>query len=307
MLIAIHFIIFLIVPFLFIGLINRTKALWAGRKGAPLWQPFFDFNKLIRKSEVISKTATFVFRMTPSINVAAVIFAALLIPLPQQKALISFPGDFILFSYSLGLAKFLMVLAALDTGSPFEGMGAAREVTFSTIVEPAFFILLGSLALITGQTSFESIFALLNYSEAYTVLIKLLCLVVLFIMLLTEGARVPVDDPNTHLELTMIHEVMILDYSGSDFAFMQYASSLKMVLISTLLANLIIPSGLGFASTILLYLLLLGLTAIIVGIVESVTARLRMTHVPQFIFLMMALALITFAVVIFFLMERSNV
>ncbi len=298
---GIYLLIILIAPFIFTGLINRVKAVWAGRKGASLWQSYYDCIKLLRKGEVISKTTSFVFRISPAINIAAVIFAALIIPLPQQKALIAFPGDFVLFAYTLGLAKFMLVIAAMDTGSPFEGMGAAREVTFSNIVEPAFFMLIGSLALITGQDSFESIFAQLNYSVGYTVLVKLLCLVSLFIMLLTEGARVPVDDPNTHLELTMIHEVMILDYSGPDLAFMQYAAGLKMVVIATLLLNLLLPPGIGALASILFYLAGLTVIAAAVGLVESLYARLRMAHVPQFIFLMMALSLTTFAVVIFFL------
>jgi formate hydrogenlyase subunit 4 len=298
---GIYLLIMLILPLIFVGLINRVKAVWAGRKGASIWQPIYDFIKLIRKGEVISKTTSFVFRITPSINIAAMIFAALIIPLPQQKALIAFPGDFVLFAYTLGLAKFMLVIAAMDTGSPFEGMGAAREVTFSNIVEPSFFMLIGSLALITGQNSFESIFAQLNYSAGFTVLVKLLCLVSLFIMLLTEGARVPVDDPNTHLELTMIHEVMILDYSGPDLAFMQYAVGLKMVLIGTLILNLLLPSGVGTLAGLLFYLAGLAVIAVVVGIIESLYARLRMSHVPQFIFMMMALSLTTFAVVIFFL------
>jgi formate hydrogenlyase subunit 4 len=298
---GIYLLIILIAPFLFTGLINRVKALWAGRKGAPLLQPLYEFIKLVQKGEVISKTTSFVFRISPAINIAAVIFAALIIPLPQQKALIAFPGDFVLFAYTLGLAKFMLVIAAMDTGSPFEGMGAAREVTFSNIVEPAFFMLIGSLALITGQTSFESIFAQLNYSAGYTVLVKILCVVSFFILLLTEGSRVPVDDPNTHLELTMIHEVMILDYSGPDLAFLQYAVGLRMVVVATLLVNLLLPPGIGALAGILIYLAGLTVIGIAVGLVESFFARLRMSHIPQFIFLMMALSFTTFAVVIFFL------
>ncbi|MFH1008697.1 MAG: NADH-quinone oxidoreductase subunit H [Candidatus Latescibacterota bacterium] len=294
-------LIILMVPFVFTGLINRVKALWAGRRGAPLWQPFYDFRKLLRKGDVLSKTTSFVFRLSPSLNIAAVIFVALIIPLPQQKAIISFPADFVLFAYTLGLARFMLVLSAMDTGSPFEGMGAAREVTFSNIVEPAFFVLIGSLALITGQTSFESIFAQLNTSARYTVLVKSLCLASLFVMLLTEGSRSPVDDPNTHLELTMIHEVMILDYSGPDLAFMQYASGLKMVVITALMANLFAPSGVGALYGIMIFLIVLAGVAVAIGWVESFFARLRMSHVPQFIFMMVALSVTLFAVVIFFL------
>jgi formate hydrogenlyase subunit 4 len=298
---ALHILLLLIVPFFFIGLINRVKALWAGRKGAPILQTFYDLRKLLRKGEVISKTTSFVFRLSPSVQIAAVIFAALLTPLPGQPSLISFSGDFILFTYALGLAKFMLVAAAMDTGSSFEGMGASREVTFSTIVEPAFFLLLGSLALITGQTSFAAIFALLNYSAGYSVLVKSLCALALFIMLLVEGCRVPVDDPNTHLELTMIHEVMILDYSGPDLAFLIYAAGLKMVLIATLLANVLIPASAGTAGGLLLFGAVMAATAVGVGLVESLMARARMSHVTQFIFLMTALAVTTFSVVLFFL------
>jgi len=299
--IAVQFFIFLIVPLLFIGLINRTKAVWAGRRGAPLLQPFYDFFKLLRKGEIISKTTTFIFRLSPSLQLAAVFVAALVLPLPGGNALLHFPADFVLFTYALGLARFFMIIAALDTGSSFEGMGASREVTFATIVEPAFFILLGSLVLISGQNSFESIFASIDSSAGFSILVKILCTVSLFIMLLVEGSRVPVDDPNTHLELTMIHEVMVLDYSGPDLAFIQYASALKMVLIGTLLANIIIPYSLGTVLSLTLYLILLAVIAITIGFIESWIARLRMSHVPQFIFLMTALSLAAFVVIFFFM------
>jgi formate hydrogenlyase subunit 4 len=292
--------ILLIAPFLLTGLINKGKASWAGRKGAPLWQPGFDVFKLLRKGEIISKTTSYVFRLAPPVNVAAVVLAALIIPLPQQRALLSFPGDFVLFTYALGLARFMLVAAAMDTGSSFEGMGASREVTFASIVEPAFFILLGTLALVTGQNSFADIFSSLNYSAGFTVLIKSLGVFALYIMLLLEGSRVPVDDPATHLELTMIHEVMILDYSGPDLAFMQYAASLKMTVIITLLANLLVPSGVSLLVAMLLFLGVFAMLALSIAAVESLTARLRMSHVPQFVFLMTALAITAFAVVLFF-------
>jgi formate hydrogenlyase subunit 4 len=288
-------------PFLFIGVINRVKAIWGGRKGHPLLQSFYDFLKLLRKGEVISKTTSFVFKIAPSVNIASIIFAFLILPIPVVGAVLNFPGDFLLFAYTLGLAKFLTVIAALDTGSSFEGMGASREVTFSSIVEPAFFIIIGTLALITGQISFTSIFAFLNISAAYTVLIKALFVVSLLIMLVTEGSRIPVDDPNTHLELTMIHEVMVLDYSGPDLAFILYSAGLKMVLISTLIADILVIPGSEPLVTVVIYLTIIFVIAVIVGLIESLIARARMSHVPQFIFLMTALALIAFAVVAFFL------
>lgn len=297
----IPFILIIISPFLFIGLINKVKAIWAGRKGASVLQPYYDFFKLLRKGEVISKTTSFIFQISSSINVAATIFALMIVPIPFAGSVISLPGDFVLFSYALGLSKFMMILAALDTGSSFEGMGASREATFSTIVETAFFIIMGSLALLTNQISFNAIFSVLSMSAGYTVLVKILLVVSLFIMLLSEGSRLPVDDPNTHLELTMIHEVMILDYSGPDLAFILYATSLKMVIISMLIANLLIPSFLTLAEALPLFAFILFLVFMVVGFVESLIARLRISHVPQFIFLMTALSLTAFAVIAFFL------
>jgi formate hydrogenlyase subunit 4 len=291
-----------VLPFFFIGIINRTKAIWAGRKGSSVFQPYYDFSRLLRKGEVISKTTSFVFIITPSLNVAAALFALLFIPIPCIGSMISFPCDFILFAYTLGLAKFMLVLAALDTGSSFEGMGASREVTFSTLVEMAFFIVLGTLALLTNQISFEAIFATITVSAGYSLLVKILLVASLFIMLLAEGSRVPIDDPNTHLELTMIHEVMILDYSGPDLAFMVYAASMKMMLIALLIANLCIPPHVPSIAALCLFIGILLFIYSSVGAVESVIARSRMSHVPQFIFVMTALSLTAFAVVAFFLL-----
>jgi formate hydrogenlyase subunit 4 len=288
-------------PLLFTGIINKVKAIWAGRRGAPVLQPYFDFFKLLRKGEVISKTTSFVFQITPSINISAVLFAFLIVPIPCIGSLINFNGDFVLFAYILGLSRFMTVIAALDTGSSFEGMGASREVTFASIVEPSFFIIIGTLSLLTNQLSFNAIFTMLNTSVGYTMLVKLLLLTSLFIMLLTEGSRVPVDDPNTHLELTMIHEVMILDYSGPDLAFILYSSALKMLLISLIIGNLFVPVYLSLLLGLLYLSLILFIVFYAVGIVESIIARSRISHIPQFIFLITALSIIAFAVVAFFL------
>jgi formate hydrogenlyase subunit 4 len=295
------FVLVVLSPFFFIGIVNKTKALWAGREGASVFQPYYDFSKLLRKGEVISKTTSFVFKIAPSVNIAAVLLAMLFVPIPFIGSVMSFPGDFVVFTYVLGLAKFMLVIAALDTGSSFEGMGASREVTFSTLVEMAFFIVIGTLALLTNQVSFEAIFAMLTMSAGYTLLVKILLVASLFIMLLAEGSRVPVDDPNTHLELTMIHEVMILDYSGPDLAFMVYAAGMKMMLIALLIANLCIPPFLPSMTALFLFIGILIFIYISVGAIESLIARSRMSHVPQFIFLMTALSLTAFAVVAFFL------
>nr|HPN13977.1 NADH-quinone oxidoreductase subunit H [Spirochaetota bacterium] len=238
--IIINIALLFILPFLFLGLINRVKSIWAGRRGPSIIQPFRDFMRLMKKGEVISTTASFVFRIAPSVNFAAVIAAGLIVPMAGGKSIISFEADFILFAYLLAAGKFLTVAGAMDTGSAFEGMGASREVTFSALVEPAFFVIIASLSLISGGLSFDKIFSVAhNASVAYLVLP--LGVIALFIMLLTEGCRVPVDDPNTHLELTMIHEVMVLDNSGPDMGFIVYAAAMKMVVIGSIIANLIIP------------------------------------------------------------------
>ena len=226
------YLVLLAASFLFTGVVDRVKAWWAGRHGAPLLQEVFDLRKLVRKGEVISRTTSFVFRLNPPVQVAAVVFAALLVPLPGQSSLLHFPGDFVLFAYAFGLAKFMAVIAALDTGSSFEGMGASREAAFSTLVEPAFFILLGSLALITEpdlvrghlRPAWTTASAAPSWSSPWPPCRSSSC----------SWWKAPADRstiPTTHLELTMIHEVMILDYSGPDLAFLLYAAGLKMVLL----------------------------------------------------------------------------
>jgi formate hydrogenlyase subunit 4 len=288
-------------PFFFVGLINKVKAIWAGRKGAPLLQPYYDFFKLLGKGEVISKTTSFVFKVAPSLNIAAVLFALMIVPIPTLGSVIHFDGDFALFAYALGLAKFLTVIAALDTGSSFEGIGASREVTYSTIVEPAFFVVIASLALLTHHSSFDGIFAAVSLSSGISPLVKILLVVSLFIMLLAEGSRVPVDDPNTHLELTMIHEVMVLDYSGPDLAFIQYAAALKMTIVSILIADLLVPPYLTMLSSVSMLAMVVSLVFISVGLVESLIARSRISHIPQFLLIMTTLSLTAFAIVAFYL------
>jgi len=298
--IIINIALLFILPFLFLGLINRVKSIWAGRRGPSIIQPFRDFMRLMKKGEVISTTASFVFRIAPSVNFAAVIAAGLIVPMAGGKSIISFEADFILFAYLLDAGKFLTVAGAMDTGSAFEGMGASREVTFSALVEPAFFVIIASLSLISGGLSFDKIFSVAhNASVAYLVLP--LGVIALFIMLLTEGCRVPVDDPNTHLELTMIHEVMVLDNSGPDMGFIVYAAAMKMVVIGSIIANLIIPEGLPLWASAGLFIAVEAALAVIIGTIESVMARLRMTHVPQFLLFMTAISVVIVSTVVLFI------
>jgi formate hydrogenlyase subunit 4 len=292
--------VLLTVPFLFTGIIQRVKSLWAGRRGPALLQPMWDTMRLLRKGEVISSVTSFVFSAGASIYLASMIVAALLIGPHPCHALVSFPGDFVVFAYLLGFGRFFLILSAMDTGSSFEGMGASREITFATLVEPAFFILLGSLALLTGQTSLSSLFNHLGANSEGMLLLRVIGVPVLFLMLLVEGSRGPVDDPATHLELTMIHEVMVLDHSGPNLAFILYGSYLKMILIVQLIAGLIIPPSFPILLYSLLWAAVLAGCAVTVGLIESLMARVRMSHNPQLIFVMMALALMAFASAIYF-------
>ena len=293
-----NLIIVLFVPFLMLGVIKKTKAFWGGRYGAPVLQPLYDFVKLMKKDFVISKTTSGIFRITPVIVIASALFAALFVPLASSSAIINIPAGFIIFAYILGLSKFFSLIGAMDTGSSFEGMGASREACFTTIVEPAFFMLLASIMALSGNYTFDALSKIIENSGNYGILICIFALIALFIMILTEGSRVPVDDPATHLELTMIHEVMILDNSAADLALITWASGIKMLLLSSLIAAIIIPQGLPQWMAVLAYLALMFIISVIIGTIESATARIRMSHVFEFIFVMSSFALVVLALVV---------
>lgn len=292
-----NILILLFVPFLMAGVIKKTKAFWGGRQGASVLQPFYDFKKLLKKDFVISETTSQVFKIAPVISIVTVLFASLFIPLATGSALINITGGLIIFAYTLSLGKFFSLISAMDTGSSFEGMGASREACFTSIVEPAFFITIASIMALSGNYTFESLQNIISNAGSYGALITLFAVVVLFLMILIEGSRVPVDDPATHLELTMIHEVMILDNSGSDLAFFTWANSIKMFLISSLIAYMIIPQSFTEWIYVLCYLGIMFVISVLIGTVESGMARIRMSHVFEFIFIMSSLALVVLALV----------
>lgn len=293
----INILILLFAPFLMIGVIKKTKAFWAGRKGVSTWQPLWDFLRLMKKGTVISETTSWVFKAAPVIGLASILFASLFVPMASGRAIINVPFAFVIFSYVLGFGKFFSLIAALDTGSSFEGMGASREACFSTIVEPAFFIGMASIAALSQNYSFDSFKLILQNAGGYGYVIIVLAVVTLFIMLLIEGCRVPVDDPTTHLELTMIHEVMILDNSGADLGLITWGAAIKMLLFEALIANLVIPSSLGGWEALLALFAVMFVLSVIIGTVESSMARFRMTHVFEFIFIMSITALLILALV----------
>ena len=270
-------------PFLF-GVINKVKAAFAGRKGPPLHHLYYDIVKLMRKSAVYSRTTTEIFRLSPLTSVAVGVLAVMTVPLGQKESLISFHGDIFFLAYLFGMARFTTVLAAMDTGSAFEGMGASREVQFSMLAEPALLVGLAALSLLTGESSVAGILSSLRsgVDSASGHVVLPICVASLFIVLLAENARIPVDDPNTHLELTMIHEVMVLDHGGMDLGFIHYGAALKLWVFSSIIAGLLVPvetSG-PFTGVLLVWAALL-LVTVSVGVVESTMARLRMLRVPQ--------------------------
>jgi formate hydrogenlyase subunit 4 len=271
----------LISPLLF-GVINRIKSLFAGRKGPSVFQLYFDVIKLLQKGSVYSRTTTLITRIAPATTLACMILATMILPWGGMSAPVTFAGDFILLIYLLGLARFATVLLALDTGSAFEGMGASREVQFAALAEPALFLGFIVLILHTGSLGLSEISSSISVTDWQTSAALLVMVsFAWFFILLTENSRIPVDDPNTHLELTMIHEVMILDASGPDLAFIEYASSLKLWIFSALLVNLVVPLRFAnFWQQAIVFIIGIFLVNILVGIIESVLARLKLLQVP---------------------------
>ena len=281
--IIIHCMVALLFPPLLLGVIGKTKAAFAGRVGAPYFQPYYDLIKLVRKGTVFSETTSWVFRAGPLVTLSATLIAALLIPLGRHGAPVSFSGDLILFAYLFGLARFFTTIAALDTGSSFEGMGAAREVTFACLVEPTLFFALITLARMSKSLSLSTILTHSTPATWFAAGASMLLLVgALFITLLAENCRIPFDDPNTHLELTMIHEVMVLDHSGPAFGIILYAAALKLFVLGAVFVNVAFPVTTGNALVDwAIFLVAMLVLAVVIGIVESVMARLRLVRIPQ--------------------------
>ncbi len=279
----IHCLIVLIMPPLLLGVIGKTKAAFAGRVGAPYLQPYYDLFRLLRKGSVFSETTTWVFRAGPVVTLSATIVAASLVPLGNHQAPVSFNGDMVLFAYLFAVARFFTTIAALDTGSSFEGMGAAREVTFSCLAEPTLFFALITLARMSKSLSLSPMLANATTSTWITAGATMLLLVgALFITLLAENCRIPFDDPNTHLELTMVHEVMVLDHSGPALGYILYGASMKLFVLGAVFVDLAMPieTGSSFPDWGIFIFCMLVL-AVGIGVVESVMARLRLVRIPQ--------------------------
>ncbi|PZX17291.1 formate hydrogenlyase subunit 4 [Breznakibacter xylanolyticus] len=286
-------VLIFIASLFFTGIVIRTKSLASGRKGPGVMQPLYDVVRLFRKGSVYSPTTTVIFQVAPTVYFASVVMAILLLPMGQMPGVLSFDGDFIFFAYILALGKFFNIIAALDTGSSFQGMGASREALFSMFAEPAFFILMGSMALLTGHTSFHDIFAELHLGSTINYALAGLASFVLVMIAMIENSRMPIDDPKTHLELTMVHEVMILDNSGFDLGLITAAGYLKFAMYGTLIVNLFVGST-DPQYAIPLFFAIQALMAVSVGLIESFMARFRMSHNAQFIVALSSVALLIF-------------
>lgn len=281
----VHIILLVVFPPLLLGVIGKTKALFAGRNGPPLLQPYYDLAKLFQKGSVFSVTTTWVFRAGPVVGLVTALLAGMLIPFGGHDSPLSFSGDMILFAYLFALGRFFTAAAALDTGSAFEGMGSAREVTFSCLAEPALFFGFLVLAKLSDSLSLTTMLdGTFPLGAGVAAPSLVLVAASLFIVMLVENSRIPFDDPNTHLELTMIHEVMVLDHGGPALGMIQYGAAMKLFVMGSVLLRVVAPFELAnpWADWGLFIGGILGV-AVAVGVVESVMARFRMVFVPTFL------------------------
>ncbi|MBU1566954.1 MAG: NADH-quinone oxidoreductase subunit H [Proteobacteria bacterium] len=284
---------------LFPGIILKVKAFFAGKQGPPLLIKYYTLLKLLRKGSVYSTSTTFVFKLGPLVSCTGALMMLLFFPLGGIAPIFSFHGDVIVLFYILGLGRFFTIAAALDTASPFEGMGAAREAFFGTLAEASIFAILILFYRMTGALSFADYFVgARSISMAGTAgALLILVIVSLFMVLLTENSRVPVDDPATHLELTMIHEVMILDHSGPDLALIELGSFYKLFFYSAFIFLIICPLNAAWGLlNVPLFFGGVGFVYAAIGLVESGMARFKMNLVPKFV--LTSLILVFFAAIL---------
>jgi len=287
-------------PFI-VGLIRKVKARLQVRRGASVFQPYADLAKLFRKQPVISTTTSWIFTATPYIVFASTLAAGLLVPVFLSSTPLNFAGNIIALVYLLALGTFFLMLAGLDAGSAFGGMGSSREAIVASLTEPAMILSIFAIALTAGSTNLSTIVHKTALLEGIVIdpTPHLMALAALFIVAIAETGRVPVDNPATHLELTMIHEAMILEYSGRYLALVEWAAGLKLVVFLTLIANVFAPwgiattleptaLGIGLAT----YLLKVSTLGVLIGVLESMFAKLRLFRVTDLLGVAFILALL---------------
>ena len=290
------------------GVIKKMKAVFQSRRGPPVMQPYYDLIKRFRKDAVVSEHASWLFRATPYLVFGSVAMAGLLAPIYTPLLPLGFAGDIIAVVYLFALARFFTALAGLEAGSAFGGMGSSREMVISALAEPSMMMAIFSVALTAGSVSLgpaveglaRSGIDLMNPSH-------ILAFGALFIVAIAETGRIPVDNPATHLELTMIHEGMILEYSGRGLALMEWASAAKQFIFLSLLVNLFVPAGMAMGEdfrayplSLLIFLTKILVLAVVIASIESSLAKLRFFRVPELLgasFVLSLAALVTFYIV----------
>lgn len=301
--IIIQLVIILLTAPLVGGIIKKVKALTQHRRGAPLLQMYYDLYKLTKKDVTVSATASWVYRATPYVVFVSAVAAALFVPVSAALMPAGFPGDAIMFVYLLALGRFFLMLAALDTGSTFGGMGSSREGMISSLIEPAIIIALFTIGLVSGSTS---IFQMMQVAAFETVPLMhpvyIVTFLAMILVLIAETCRIPVDDPSTHLELTMVHEAMILEYSGRHLALVEYGAAVKQLVFITFIVNIFLPLD-GFVAltgvaaviiSLLIYLAKVIVLSLVVALLEVCTVKLPLFSVPNLAALAFVLAFIGF-------------
>jgi formate hydrogenlyase subunit 4 len=294
---------------LLVGVIRKLKARLQGRRGSSVLQPYWNLRKLLAKESVISENTSWIFRFTPYLLASVMLLSALLVPLLTAHTPLGFMGNIIVLMYLFLLATFFLALAGLDAGSTFGGMGSSREMIIAALAEPTVMIAIFAIALRVGSTSLDEI---VRRGAAESLLLlnpgHLLAFIAFFIVALAETGRLPVDNPSTHLELTMIHEAMVLEYSGRHLALIEWASGMKLFLFLALLANLFFPwsvaMNFGMPAVLLAGVALtvkVGLLAFGIAVLETSVAKLRLFRVPELLSASFMLALL--AVVSFFFVK----
>lgn len=282
------------------GLIKKSKAGLQNRIGPNLLQPYYDIIKSFKKDAVISDQASWLTRATPYITFSAAITAGLLVPTFISTAPLSFAGDLIMIVYLLGVARFFTALAAIDAGSSFGGMGASREMALGAIIEPAMLLALFTVCLLSGTTRLEQIIQIMSQKQWDLIEPSYgLALLAMVIVLIAEVGRIPVDNPDTHLELTMIHEGMLLEYSGRYLGLMMWAAQIKQLIMLNIFISTFLPWGIAFtgsltelAPAIVIYVLKLFLLSIILAIIETSYAKIRLFKVPRLLASSIALSIL---------------
>jgi len=292
------------------GVVGRWKARFQRRQGASVWRPYSDLSKLFRKEDLVPATASWIFRAAPRIVFAAIVTAAAFIPVWQTTALAGHKGDFILFVYLLAIARFFLMLGAMDGGSAFGGMGASREALVSTLAEGPLLLAFVAVSIVAHSPAITGIVQWTVGQNFFDIsAVHILALTTLGIVSLAEAGRMPVDNPATHLELTMIHEGMVLEYSGPSLALVEWANAIKLNVLLALLVALFAPWGIATQFTwaacavaLMAFALKLWILAVLLAAIESVVAKLRMYLVPDF--LGVAAALSTLAVIFTMIAKR---